>query len=104
MQLIEPAKITDEQLTQVTSCYRRVCISAPCARSPRQDHQTADIDWGERAHAVPGTAAGNRTCYLQWFKSIDSNNDGQLDARELQKALATGNLHFSLATVAHMIR
>ena len=48
--------------------------------------------------------AHNATCCLQWFNSIDSNKDGQLDAQELQRALATGNLHFSLTTVAHMIR
>ena len=46
------------------------------------------------------------TCYicLQWFESIDLNKDGLLDATELQRALAVGNLHFSLVTVAHMIR
>ena len=41
---------------------------------------------------------------MQWFQSIDTDNDGEIDATDLQKALATGNLHFSLATTAHMIR
>ncbi len=41
---------------------------------------------------------------LQWFESIDLDKNGQLDAVELQKALGTGNLHFSLRTIAHMIR
>lgn len=41
---------------------------------------------------------------LQWFDSIDLNRDGLLDVSELQKALAIGNLQFSLVTVAHMIR
>lgn len=41
---------------------------------------------------------------LQWFDSLDLDNDGMLNATELQRALAVGNLHFSLVTVAHMIR
>lgn len=41
---------------------------------------------------------------MQWFENIDINKDGELDAVELQRALATCNLHFSLAVVAHMIR
>ena len=28
----------------------------------------------------------------QWFESIDTNRDGLLDAKELQKALAMGNM------------
>ncbi|KAL3150754.1 hypothetical protein ABBQ32_000531 [Trebouxia sp. C0010 RCD-2024] len=55
MQLIDPAKLTDEQL-------------------------------------------------MQWFDSLDLDNDGRLNATELQRALAVGNLHFSLVTIAHMIR
>ena len=41
---------------------------------------------------------------MQWYENIDLNKDGELDAVELQTALATCNLHFSLAVVAHMIR
>ncbi len=41
---------------------------------------------------------------MQWYENIDLNKDGELDAVELQRALATCNLHFSLAVVAHMIR
>lgn len=40
----------------------------------------------------------------QWFKAIDRDSNGTLDAAELQRALALGNLHFSLQAVAHMIR
>lgn len=40
----------------------------------------------------------------QWFNAIDVDHSGELDAGELQRALALGNLHFSLAVVAHMIR
>ncbi|GMH33023.1 hypothetical protein BSKO_00857 [Bryopsis sp. KO-2023] len=40
----------------------------------------------------------------QWFRAVDADNSGQIDALELQRALAMGNLRFSLATVAHMIR
>lgn len=40
----------------------------------------------------------------QWFKAIDRDNNGQLDVFELQRALALGNLHFSLQLVAHLIR
>lgn len=40
----------------------------------------------------------------QWFNAIDVDHSGELDPGELQQALALGNLHFSLAVVAHMIR
>lgn len=40
----------------------------------------------------------------RWFDTIDRNRSGTLDAKELQAALAMGNLHFSLKAVAHMIR
>eukprot|EP01024_Parvocaulis_polyphysoides_P036599 TRINITY_DN32547_c1_g1_i4.p1 TRINITY_DN32547_c1_g1~~TRINITY_DN32547_c1_g1_i4.p1 ORF type:complete len:218 (+),score=0.69 TRINITY_DN32547_c1_g1_i4:2-655(+) len=40
----------------------------------------------------------------QWFDAIDQDRNGCLDAMELQRALALGQLHFSLQTVAHMIR
>ena len=40
----------------------------------------------------------------QWFESIDTNNNGQLDVRELQKALSMGNMTFSLATVSQIMR
>eukprot|EP00884_Botryococcus_braunii_P016618 jgi/Botrbrau1/363/Bobra.110_2s0020.1 len=40
----------------------------------------------------------------EWFNAIDVDRSGELDAAELQRALALGNLHFSLAVIAHMIR
>lgn len=40
----------------------------------------------------------------QWFTAIDRDNNGRLDVWELQRALALGNLHFSLQLVAHLIR
>ena len=41
---------------------------------------------------------------LQWFDAIDVDRNGELDAAELQRALGLGNLHFSLKSVAQMIR
>jgi Ca2+-binding EF-hand superfamily protein len=41
---------------------------------------------------------------VQWFSSVDSDRSGQIDVKELQRALAMGGLNFSLAVVAHMIR
>lgn len=35
---------------------------------------------------------------------MDKDNSGHVNASELQKALAMGQLHFSLTTTAHMIR
>lgn len=43
-------------------------------------------------------------CCSQWFQQIDRDHNGSLDVFELQRALALGNLNFSLKTVAHMIR
>jgi Ca2+-binding EF-hand superfamily protein len=40
----------------------------------------------------------------KWFASIDTDKSGQLNAKELQKALALGNLNFSLTDVDHMVR
>jgi Ca2+-binding EF-hand superfamily protein len=40
----------------------------------------------------------------KWFQAIDKDGDGELTAVELQAALQLGNLNFSLATVAHIIR
>lgn len=40
----------------------------------------------------------------KWFDAIDKDGNGELTARELQAALQLGNLNFSLATVAHIIR
>ena len=37
-----------------------------------------------------------RRLTVQWFNVIDVDRNGQLDAKELQRALAIGNLHFSL--------
>lgn len=41
---------------------------------------------------------------MQWFTAIDKDGNGELTAIELQAALQLGNLNFSLATVAHIIR
>jgi len=40
----------------------------------------------------------------QWFDAIDVDRSGQLDVKELQRALALGNLNFGLTDVDHMIR
>ncbi|KAK9914792.1 hypothetical protein WJX75_000620 [Coccomyxa subellipsoidea] len=40
----------------------------------------------------------------QWFNAIDVDRSGQLDAEELQRALALGGLHFSLNLANKMIR
>ena len=43
------------------------------------------------------------TC-LQWFAAVDTDRSGRISVNELQEALALGNLHFSLAVCAQMIR
>lgn len=40
----------------------------------------------------------------KWFEAIDVDKNNELDATELQRALGLGNLHFSLKSVAQMIR
>eukprot|EP01026_Neomeris_dumetosa_P023912 TRINITY_DN20092_c0_g1_i4.p1 TRINITY_DN20092_c0_g1~~TRINITY_DN20092_c0_g1_i4.p1 ORF type:complete len:170 (+),score=15.27 TRINITY_DN20092_c0_g1_i4:108-617(+) len=40
----------------------------------------------------------------QWFRTVDSDNSGQVTSIELARALAMGNLNFSLAVTAQMIR
>jgi Ca2+-binding EF-hand superfamily protein len=41
---------------------------------------------------------------LQNFNAVDSNANGAIDARELQRALAAAGLTFSLQTIALLIR
>ena len=51
-----------------------------------------------------GARADGASPGAQWFDSIDTNHNGQLDVRELQKALSMGNMTFSLATVSQIMR
>lgn len=39
-----------------------------------------------------------------WFDAIDIDRSGRLDAKELQRALAMGNLNFGLNDVDQMVR
>lgn len=39
-----------------------------------------------------------------WFSSVDADRSGNINSAELQRALAMGNLQFSLALCAQMIR
>jgi len=39
-----------------------------------------------------------------WFRAIDTDASGFLDARELQQALAKGNLHYGLTDTDQMVR
>lgn len=41
---------------------------------------------------------------MQWFQSVDTDRSGAVSVEELQRALAMGGLHFSLALCAQMIR
>ncbi|QDZ24869.1 hypothetical protein HOP50_15g74120 [Chloropicon primus] len=41
---------------------------------------------------------------LSFFQQIDANNNGWMDAGELQKALGMSSLNFSLSVTAQMIR
>lgn len=45
-----------------------------------------------------------RAACLQWFNAVDRDGSGQISAKELQRALALGNLRFSLSVTAQMIR
>ena len=40
----------------------------------------------------------------QFFDVVDADHSGEIDVHELQRALALGDLNFSLSIVAHMIR
>lgn len=42
--------------------------------------------------------------HVQWFASIDIDRSGELDVKELQRALSMGNLHFGISDVDQMIR
>eukprot|EP00210_Caulerpa_lentillifera_P005904 g5645.t1 len=40
----------------------------------------------------------------EWFDAIDKDGNGTIDGPELQTALASGNLNFSLSSILQMIR
>lgn len=40
----------------------------------------------------------------EWFRRVDRDRSGKIDVKELQSALALGNLNFSLQTVAQMMK
>ncbi|KAK9825630.1 hypothetical protein WJX81_001097 [Elliptochloris bilobata] len=40
----------------------------------------------------------------RFFDVVDADHSGEIDVHELQRALALGDLNFSLSIVAHMIR
>ena len=49
----------------------------------------------------------NAICFAaaaQFFDVVDADHSGEIDVHELQRALALGDLNFSLSIVAHMIR
>ncbi|KAG1662375.1 hypothetical protein FOA52_006637 [Chlamydomonas sp. UWO 241] len=48
--------------------------------------------------------AADPNAVAMWFRSIDTDGSGFLDARELQQALAKGNLHYGLTDTDTMVR
>ena len=48
--------------------------------------------------------AADNTALQQWFAVVDVDRSGQVNAAELQRALAQGGLNFSMKLVASMIR
>jgi Ca2+-binding EF-hand superfamily protein len=52
----------------------------------------------------PAYAYQDEATLLQHFNAVDVNGNGAIDGRELQRALATSGLTFSLQTIALLIR
>eukprot|EP00964_Phaeocystis_antarctica_P086134 scaffold54510_cov69-Phaeocystis_antarctica.AAC.4 len=48
--------------------------------------------------------SADNTALQQWFGQVDTDRSGQVNAKELQRALAQGGLNFSTKLVASMIR
>ena len=46
----------------------------------------------------------DQTALQQWFYAVDTDRSGQVNAAELQKAMAQGGLNFSMKLVSSMIR
>jgi Ca2+-binding EF-hand superfamily protein len=65
-----------------------------------------------QSRSAPSGSTGGSAVYapldeyalVQSFNSVDADGSGSIDARELQRALASGGLVFSLQTVALLIR
>ena len=55
-------------------------------------------------------AAARRALYgpvcagTQWFRAVDTDGSGEIDVKELQRALALGKMHFSLAVCRQIIK
>lgn len=54
--------------------------------------------------AVGVALTGGPSPCPQWFAAIDVDRSGELDVRELQRALQMGNLNFGITDVDQMIR
>ncbi|XP_077231240.1 uncharacterized protein LOC143864229 isoform X2 [Tasmannia lanceolata] len=46
----------------------------------------------------------NTAILKEWFERVDTNNTGNITVPQLKRALAVGNLEFSLSVVQQMIR
>lgn len=77
-------------------CSARAGV-ARTTRAARGQHAQAPPTLAHAAAALSHLPALKPS--LQWFASIDTDRSGHLDARELQRALAMGNLNFNLSDV-----
>ncbi len=62
-------------------------------------HAVVVLGWCWCSPSWPGLSG----C-AQFFDVVDADHSGEIDVHELQRALALGDLNFSLSIVAHMIR
>uniref|UniRef100_A0A7S0X1H2 EF-hand domain-containing protein n=1 Tax=Chlamydomonas leiostraca TaxID=1034604 RepID=A0A7S0X1H2_9CHLO len=68
-----------------------------------QPYQQAPTQYAQQPQQQPQQQQGQDPL-IGWFNSIDTDKSGELDANELQRALALGNLQFGLTDVDAMVR
>lgn len=63
------------------------------------------LSHGSVPHLLPASCLhSNALACLQWFSFVDKDNNGSVSIYEMQNALSQGGLHFSLQTVASLMR
>lgn len=94
--------LANEQGTSILVSHSADKMYNPSPAQYGQDpmHPGAYVQYGQPQQHMQMAPAGPQQPPIpqelaMWFQSIDADRNGELDAKEIQRALGMGNLHFS---------